>query len=189
MTSSDQSYDDEVTEPPQAETAQTAASPTEEAPGEQFPYEEILADAQEDALDFLEGLLEVMGVEGEVEVVISEGGLEASVTGDDLGLLIGRQGRTLEATQELLRTAVQRGARTRVRVNLDIEGYRHRRKEALVELARDRAQEALETGEVELEPMSAYERKVVHDAVGEIEGVSSFSEGEEPDRRVVIRAD
>jgi spoIIIJ-associated protein len=76
---------------------------------------------------------------------------------------------------------------TRVRVTLDIEGYRERRREVLAELARDKSEAALQDGEAELEYMSAFERKVIHDAVGEIDGVTSFSEGEEPRRRVIIQ--
>jgi spoIIIJ-associated protein len=84
---------------------------------------------------------------------------------------------------------VQRQVRARVWVTLDVQGYRERRKEALRERAREMAARALDEGEMELEPMNAFERKIVHDAVGEITGVTSFSEGEEPYRRVVIAPD
>lgn len=145
--------------------------------------------AREDAADFLEGLLDSMDLEGYVEVLVQEDGLVANMTGPDLGILIGRHGRTLESIQELLRAAVQHQADGRVRVILDIEGYRDRRRAALQELTREMADRALEDGEVRLEPMPAFERKVVHDTIAEIEGVLSASEGEDPRRYVVITAE
>lgn len=164
--------------------------PSREASRERQPLsEELLKDCRDEALDFLEGLLQAMELEGEVDVEITpEEGLSCTIEGEDLAILIGRRGQTLEATQDLLRTAVQRLAMTRVRVTLDIEGYRERRREVLGDLAAEQAAVALDEGEVELDPMSAFERKVIHDAVGEIEGVTSFSEGEEPRRRVIIQA-
>lgn len=161
----------------------TGDNPTAEA------SEDVLEDAREDALDFLEGLLDAMEMDGDVIADITkEGAIAASIEGSDSGLLIGRRGQTLDAIQELLRTALQRQAQTRLRVTLDIEGYRDRRRETLIREAQQLAERALGEGEVALEPMSAYERKIVHDAVAEIEGVESFSEGEEPRRRVIIRA-
>lgn len=151
--------------------------------------EELLEDAREDALDFLEGILDSMDLDADAVVDITDAGLEASMTGPDVGLLIGRRGQTLDALQELLRNVVQRQAQTRLRITLDIEGYRGRRKEALQQQAKDMSERALAEGEVELEPMSAFERKIIHDAVAEIEGVTSFSEGQEPRRRVILRAE
>jgi spoIIIJ-associated protein len=88
------------------------------------------------------------------------------------------------------RTAVQRRLRSRVRLLVDVEGYRSRRRESLTEYARSMARRAMERGtEIELEPMNAYERKLVHDAVAEIEGASSYSEGEEPNRKVIVRGE
>jgi spoIIIJ-associated protein len=153
---------------------------------EELDTEEPLEAAREEVLDFLDGLLEAMEVDGEVIAEIEEDGIQASVNGREAGLLIGRRGQTLEAIQELLRIAVQRQVRARIRISLDVEGYRSRRRAALQERAREMAERAMGEGEVELEPMSAFERKAVHDAVGEIEGVISFSEGEEPYRRVII---
>ena len=148
--------------------------------------EERLAMAQEDALDFVDGLLEAMDVDGEARAQIRDRRVYVSVEGNEAALLIGHHGQTLDAIQELLRSAVQRQVRARVWVTLDVQGYRDRRKEALRERAREMAARALDEGEMELEPMNAFERKIIHDAVGEIEGVTSFSEGEEPYRRVVI---
>lgn len=147
---------------------------------------ETLEFAKEDALDFLEGLLEAMDLDGEVKVELVGEQVEADVTGADLGILIGRYGRTLDAIQELLRAAVQHQAGGRVLVLLDIEGYRQHRREEVEELTRGMAEEALEQGEVRMEPMPAFERKVVHDTVGDIEGITSHSEGEDPDRYVVL---
>lgn len=160
----------------------------EPRPAEEEPVDpaEILEFAREDALDFLEGLLDAMDLDGEVQVDLVEDYVRARVNGPELGILIGRHGRTLESLQELLRAAVQHQAGGRVLVTLDIEGYRERRREAVEEQAREMAERAIEQGEVALEPMPAFERKVVHDTVTEIEGVTSHSEGEEPERYVVL---
>jgi len=140
--------------------------------------------------EFVEGLLEAMGLQGEVETSIAEGRVSVEVNGDDLGILIGRRGQTLEAVQELTRTAVQRRLRAHVRLLVDVESYRARRRETLAEYAREMADRAKERGtEIELEPMNAYERKIVHDAIADIDGVSSFSEGEDPQRKVIVRGD
>lgn len=137
--------------------------------------------------EFVAGLLEAMGLDGEVSARVESGTAFVEVVGDALGGLIGRRGQTLDALQEITRTAVQRRVRSRVRLLVDVEGYRARRRESLREYARSMAQRALERGsEIELEVMNAYERKIVHDAVAEVEGATSFSEGEEPNRRVVV---
>ena len=116
--------------------------------------------------------------------------IEMSVTGEELGLLVGQKGNTLSALQELTRTVVQRnsdGAKTD-RLRVDVAGYRARRAAALREFAQKLATEVVDTGtEKLLEPMGAADRKVVHDAITEIDGVETGSEGEEPRRRVVIR--
>lgn len=147
---------------------------------------ETLEFAREDALDFLEGLLDAMDLDGEVQVELVEEQVRATVEGPELGLLIGRHGRTLDSLQELLRAAVQHQAGGRILVTLDIEGYRERRREEVEEQAREMAERAIEQGEVRLEPMPAFERKVVHDTVTDIEGITSHSEGEDPDRYVVL---
>jgi spoIIIJ-associated protein len=138
--------------------------------------------------EFVSGLVESMGLEAAVSSSIEESTAYIDVAGDDLGVLIGRRGQTLDALQEIARTAVQRRLRARVRLLVDVEGYRARRRESLAEYARAMAERAKERGtEIELEPMNAYERKIVHDAVGEVAGASSFSEGEEPNRKVIVR--
>jgi spoIIIJ-associated protein len=144
----------------------------------------------ETAREFVAGLLEAMGLEGEIGTSVDGTTAHVDVAGEHLGALIGRRGQTLDALQEVARAAVQRRLRSRVRLAVDVEGYRARRRDSLAEYARDMATRAKERGtEIELEAMTSYERKVVHDAVAEIEGASSFSEGEEPNRKVVIRGE
>lgn len=146
----------------------------------------VLAVAEE----FVSGLLESLGLKAEVAGELQGETAVVEVTGADLGLLIGRRGQTLEALQELSRTVVQRRLRARVRLLVDVEGYRARRRESLAEYARAMAQRAKERGtEIELEAMNAYERKIVHDSVAEVDGASSFSEGDEPNRRVIVRGE
>ncbi|HVL65105.1 MAG TPA: R3H domain-containing nucleic acid-binding protein [Actinomycetota bacterium] len=139
------------------------------------------------ARDFVAGLLESLGLAGDVGARAEGETALVEVTGEDLGGLIGRRGQTLDSLQELTRTAVQRRLRARVRILVDVEGYRARRRASLRDYAISMARRAIERGsEIELEPMNAYERKIVHDAVAEVEGATSFSEGEEPNRRVVV---
>jgi spoIIIJ-associated protein len=158
----------------------------EEAEG---PEVEEQADLAE---DFVRGLLEAMGLDAEVDSGYVDGVMYVDVFGgedpDAMGLLIGRHGQTLDALQELVRSAVQRTTASRCRVMVDVEDYRKRRRSQLVQRARSLAAKVRRSGRPErMEPMSAYERKVVHDAVTEIDGVDSSSEGEEPERRVVLR--
>ena len=158
----------------------------EDEPAPPAPPEEVAAVATE----FLSGLLAAMDLDAEVSATVDADRAVIDVSGEGLGILIGRRGLTLEALQDLTRTAVQRRLRTRARLLVDVEGYRARRRASLAEYARAMAARAKQRGtEIELEPMHAYERKVVHDAVGEVEGASSFSEGEEPQRKVVVRGE
>lgn len=140
--------------------------------------------------EFVGGLVEAFGLDGDLELVmVDDETAEVKVSGSDLGLLIGPRGQTLQAIQSLSRTVVQRHSEgeRQGRVNVDVGGYRERRKAALEEFARQVAEEVLATGaEKALEPMGATDRKIVHDAVGDVEGVSTVSEGEDPERRVVI---
>ena len=148
---------------------------------------------EEVAFGFLEGVLTSFGMTGTVALVEEEaddGAIELAVSGEELGLLVGPKGNTLSALQELTRTVVQRnaeGAKTD-RLRVDVAGYRMRRTAALGEFAQKLATEVAESGnEKLLEPMSAADRKVVHDAISEVDGVETGSEGQEPRRRVVIR--
>jgi spoIIIJ-associated protein len=156
--------------------------------------DEIDLEEQADAVaDFVEELLALMEIDAVAEPVLEGGRMYVDIVdGDeaDLGLLIGRHGQTLDAIQELARQVVGRRLDERVRVLVDIEGYRKRRASKLVEMAREAAERALRTGAGQaLEPMDALERKIVHDAVAELDGVRSGSEGVDPDRYVVIEPD
>ena len=113
-----------------------------------------------------------------------------AVIGAELQGLIGTNGATLEALQELTRLAVQQRTGVRSRLMLDIGGYRARRRAALADIARSAASTVLSSGQaVRLDAMNPFERKVVHDSVAAVEGVRSESEGEEPERRVVVLPD
>ena len=141
---------------------------------------------------FLTELLTAFGrSDATVTVTLSEDeAIEASVEGSELGLLVGQKGVTLQAVQELVRSMVQRRfvGQTHARVRLDVAGYRARRKVALERFAREVAESVKASGVAKaLDPMGSADRKIVHDAVNELEGVSTASEGEDAARRVVIR--
>jgi spoIIIJ-associated protein len=150
-----------------------------------------LEEQSELAETFTRGLIERFGMKATVRSrPEGDDDVEVEVEGDDLGFLIGPRAVTLDAIQELVRTAVQRriGGHS-ARIHVDVAGYRAQRSEALAEFARQAAQRALESGRDQVfEPMSPGDRKVVHDTVNAIDGVSTISEGEEPRRRVVIKA-
>ena len=151
-----------------------------------------LEEQAELAEDFLDGLLERMGIEAQIDHQIVEGAMYVDIVGaedgEGMGLLIGKHGATLEALQELVRSAVQRRTASRCRVLVDVEDYGKRRRSQLAERARQVARRVRRTGRPEtLEPMSPYERKIVHDAASEVGGVETASEGQEPERRVIIR--
>ncbi len=153
-----------------------------------------LDDQVEASAEFLEGLLDAFGLEGEVDAVeIEEDVVEVRLIGsDDLAILIGPRGQTLSAIQELNRAVLQRQFRGRRegRLFLDIAGYRERRREALGRFATRIAEEVLEAQESQaLEPMNSADRKVVHDTINGIDGVHTQSEGEDARRHVVILLD
>lgn len=140
------------------------------------------------AADYLEELLDILDYDGDLEMNVEAGRAVVSIDGgDDLDKLVGERGAVLEALQELTRLAVQQASGNRSRLMLDIAGWRKNRRAELTALGTRTAEEVLETGQsVRLRPMTPFERKVVHDAVAKIKGVSSESEGEEPRRQVVI---
>ena len=139
------------------------------------------------AREFLEGLLEAFGLEGEVASRVEKDVLFLDVTGGQTEALVGQKGAILQAIHELTRTVIQRRTFRAPRMRLDINGYTERRRAALKIFAGQIAEQVLESGdEVMLEPMNPADRKVLHDAVAEIDGVRSFSEGEDPRRSVVI---
>lgn len=140
--------------------------------------------------DFLRGLLDTFGLEGEVQTRMDEDVVVANVVGDQTEALVGPRGSVMEAVHELTKTVLQRSVREPARVRIDIAGYAERRRQALTIYAGDLiAQVQSEGGELMLEPMSAADRKVIHDAVAAHDGVRSYSEGESPTRYVVIASD
>ncbi len=158
-----------------------------------YDAQEPTGDAGEVGEEFLSGLISAFGVRGSVTCNVLDDGdtLELAVEGDDVGMLIGPRGATLAAIQELTRTVAQRKAgEGQPRIVVDVAGYRKDRREALERFTRDVAAQVVATGVVRvLEPMPPADRKVVHDTVNTIDGVSTSSEGEEPRRRVVIQPD
>jgi spoIIIJ-associated protein len=155
------------------------------------PAETDIEEQADAVADFVEDLLERMGIDAIAEPVTHRGHVYVDITDgpeEDIALLIGRHGQTLEAIQELARTVVGRRLDDRIRVMVDAGDYRKRREDRLIEQAREVADRVLATGrEEQLQPMNAYERKLVHDAVAEFEGLESVSEGIDPDRFVVVR--
>jgi spoIIIJ-associated protein len=146
-------------------------------------------DAQaEHAAQFAGSLVEAMGLNGAARARVDDETVLVEIDGEGLGLLVGPGGKTLMAVEELVRAVVQHGLSGRsARLRVDVGGYRERRREALAAFARQVAEEVLANNhERALEPMNPPDRKVVHDAVAEIDGVATSSEGEEPRRRVVI---
>ena len=143
---------------------------------------------REIASEFIDGLVSAFGLDGEVSTVMDDDEIEVAVAGDDLGLLIGPRGLTLAAVQELTRTVVHRAMPDRSGwLRVDVSGYRQRRKEALERFTVQVAGEVVASGDRRmLEPMGAADRKIVHDAAQKVDGVVTLSEGEEPNRRVVI---
>jgi spoIIIJ-associated protein len=154
--------------------------------------DEDLDEQAEIAAEFLEGMLERMGITATVEPAIEDGTMYVDVIGpepddEDMGLLIGRHGQTLEAIQELTRVVIGQRTGLPSRVVVDIEDYRKRQIERLSARVREIAVRVSRTGRAEtLEPMNPFLRKMVHTAVAEVDGVDSSSEGEGAERRVVI---
>jgi spoIIIJ-associated protein len=135
----------------------------------------------------LEHVLEGLGLDGEVNVAEDEETIVGSVEGEELGLLIGRHGQTIDAVQLLCFQAAHQGLPDRKRVIVDAAGYRERRREALERRADRVIEEALNGGRpIELEPMSAAERRVIHEYLRERSGIETYSEGDEPHRFVVV---
>ncbi len=139
------------------------------------------------AREFAEGLIDAFGLDGEVTTKVEDDVLFIDINGEQTEALVGRKGAVVQAVHELTRTVIQRKTFGAPRMRLDIAGYSARRREALKIYAGRLAETVKEDGrEAMLEPMNAADRKVVHDAIGEIDGVRSFSEGEDPNRSVVV---
>ena len=177
-------------EAPKAKPAPKApVQPIEKPVVTMIPADQVVEDsAPGRALAFLKELTHLMGVEVSIEVgTDAEGNVFANMTGDTLGILIGRRGETLDALQYLTSLKVNRGQEGYTRVTLDTENYRAKREEALTRLANRMANRAIKTGrKVSLEPMNPYERRILHSALQANDQVDTHSEGEEPNRHVVI---
>jgi len=145
-----------------------------------------LEEEGEIAADYIEGLLDIADLDGDIDMDVEGDRAVVSVVGATLDELVGDDGEVLEALQELTRLAVHRRTGTRARLMLDVGGFRAQRRIELAELGRSVAAEVSQTGEPKkLRAMSPFERKIIHDAVA-LAGLRSESEGEEPNRRVVV---
>jgi spoIIIJ-associated protein len=155
---------------------------------------EDLSEAQDDREDpqavlreLLEEIVDSLGLDVDVRVERSDGALIGSVEGEDVGLFIGRRGQTIDAVQHLAQRIVFPGGSPESRVVIDADGYRERRAETLRSIASEAAEESLRSGEaVELDPMPASERRIVHEHLRDRGGVRTHSEGEEPERYLVV---
>jgi len=178
------------------EDEQTASSDVVETDAAEGTDSRITGDDKHDLLvaegdaagDYLERLLDILDYDGDIDLDVEGERAVVSIIGEgELANLVGDRGEVLDALQELTRLAVTAETGQRSRLMLDIAGYRARRRTELAELGAQTARGVLADGEpVRLSPMNPFERKVVHDAVAEIDGVTSSSEGEEPRRRVVV---
>jgi spoIIIJ-associated protein len=157
--------------------------------GPRKPSKARLAELEQEgeiAADYLEGLLDIADLDGDIDMDVEGDRAAVSIVGADLKQLIGKDGQVLEAVQELTRLAVLRVTGERSRLMLDIGGFRAARREELTVLGQKTAEEVKSTGKsVKLAPMTPFERKIVHDAIADA-GLRSESEGEEPSRRVVV---
>ena len=174
--------------PVQAEPVQEVSAPA--APAEQAQAKEKPASGEkaEQIERFLTGLMEHLDNDARPVITQGEdGSFHVELVGSNLGALIGRRGETLDAIQQLTNYSVNRGQNKRVRIHLDAENYRAKREETLERLARKTAGKALKYHRnMTLEPMNAYERHVIHAALQDYEGVTTYSTGSEPNRRVVV---
>lgn len=166
--------------------ANTEATEGGESTGRRSNRIQLLEQEGEIAADYLEELLDIADLDGDIDMDVEGDRASVSIVGAELSQLVGRNGEVLEALQELTRLAVYRETGERSRLMLDISEYRARKRTELEKLAADTVAEVKESGEaVELDPMTPFERKVVHDAVAAA-GLTSESEGVEPRRYVVV---
>lgn len=140
------------------------------------------------AADYLEGLLDIADLDGDIDIDVENERASLAIAGGKLQNLVGERGEVLDSLQELTRLAVQTVTGERSRLMLDIDNFRSSKKDELTKLAKEVAEEVKESGEnVKLKPMNAFERKVIHDTIQAL-GLTSESEGEEPNRCVVVLA-
>lgn len=170
--------------------APRALSELSTSPDDVSSLEALLVREGDVAGDYLERLLDIVDYDGDIDLDVEGDRAVVAVVGGELQRLVGPNGTTLEALQELTRLAVQQQTGVRSRLMLDVGGYRAARRTELTELARGVCKDVLASGQPStLDPMNPFERKIVHDAVAAFDGVCSESEGEEPERRVVIALD
>ena len=149
--------------------------------------EDLLVQEGDIAGDYLERLLDILDVDGDIDLDVEGDRASVAIVGGQLGDLVGRDGAVLDALQELTRLAVAQSTGVRSRLMLDVGGYRAKRRADLSALAAEAARRVAQSRQPErLTPMNPFERKVVHDAISTVDGVMSESEGEEPHRRVVV---
>jgi spoIIIJ-associated protein len=169
-----------------AETADENADSTAQPEGTQSRVAQLEREG-EIAADYLEALLDILDLDGDLDLDVEGDRAIVEIVGEHLDNLVGPRGATLEALQELTRLAVLQQTGERTRLMLDVGGFRARRRAELAKLGEAVATRVRESGEREqLAPMTPFERKIVHDAVAGVDGVRSESEGEEPQRRVVV---
>jgi spoIIIJ-associated protein len=148
---------------------------------------ELVPDAYEEAVHFLQDIFKTMQLTITIDLHKDKEGVTLNMTGSELGILIGKRGQTLDALQYLVNIVANRFSSSHLRVILDAENFRERRKKTLEELASRLASRVIKTKkEVILEPMNALERKIIHSELQDHPAVKTFSKGEEPNRRVVI---
>ncbi len=146
-----------------------------------------IADPRKRALRILQGIMECMKLEVNFETEDLEGYTKINFYGPDLGILIGRRGETLDAMQYYINLAANKNSERRIRFVLDVEGYRKRREETLYKLAQRLADKAKRKGrDIVLEPMNPHERRIIHTALQNHRDVFTYSEGEEPYRKIII---
>jgi spoIIIJ-associated protein len=172
----------------QASTSTTTQEQTMQSPNDDQQSTVTPEEVGTAAVGFMEGLATAFGATADVELSVDGVELDVSVSGSDLGLLVGPGGRTLTAVQDLARVAAQRRLGDHeTRLRIDVGGYRARREVALGEFARSVAEQVRATGTARsLEPMTSADRKIVHDVLNDEDGVASRSVGEDPDRRIVV---
>lgn len=158
----------------------------EEVKGEYFP--EGTEFVENEVTEFLQGLMDHVGIEkAQVKAANTDNGLLVNLEGDDMGMLIGRRGETLDAVQYLASLVYNKDKEDYHRVTVDTENYRKKRENTLIRLAKKKAGQVVKTGRrVVLEPMSPFERRIIHFALQNDKYVTTYSEGEEPNRHVVI---
>ena len=167
-----------------SETTTTPGGTTDETP---LSGTDLLVREGDIAGDYIERLLDIVDYDGDIDLDVEGDRAIVAVVGKGLSPLVGPNGATLDALQELTRLAVVQQTGVRSRLMLDVGGYRAQRRAELVAVAKNAAEQVRSIGDsVRLDPMNPFERKVIHDAIAAIDGVRSESEGEEPNRYVVV---